>query len=163
VFVVSMGLDLDYPGHPSFLMGLGRDPDADPDVVKSLELGRWEQADLSQPGSRFAQNLRRRATRGALMTPMDARCTASPTGPHDYVFYRSGGMSWTAPYLAGLYALACQVKPAVTPGEFLETAYRTGDPFKLTGSEAPDIPARVVNPVRLIEALGAGFQPVTSR
>jgi hypothetical protein len=97
------------------------------------------------------------------MTPMDARCTASPTGPHDYVFYPGGGMSWTAPYQAGLYALACQVKPAVTPGEFLETAYRTGDPFKLTGSEAPDIPARVVNPVRLIEALGAGFQPVTSR
>jgi hypothetical protein len=163
VLVVSMGLDLDYPGHPSFLMGLGRDPDADPDAVKSLELGLWELADLNQPGSRFALNLRRRAMRGALMTPMDARCTASPTGPHDYVFYRSGGMSWTAPYLAGLYALACQVKPTITPEEFIDIAHRTGDPFKLTGSEAPDIPARVVNPVRLIEALGARFQKVTSR
>jgi hypothetical protein len=50
VFVVSMGLDLDYPGHPSFLMGLGRDPDADPDATSSFGLGRWEQADLNQPG-----------------------------------------------------------------------------------------------------------------
>ena len=72
-------------------------------------------------------------------------------------------LTLTAGGLAGLYALACQVKPSVTPEEFIDTAHRTGDPLKLTGSEAPDIPARAVNPVRLIEALGARLQPVTSR
>ena len=44
---------------------------------------------------------------------MDSRCTASPTGINDYVYYREGGMSWTVPYLAGLYALACQVNPDI--------------------------------------------------
>jgi hypothetical protein len=163
VFVACVALDLRYPDHPSFLLGLGRDPDADPDATASYDLARWETMALNEPGSRYAQVLKRRASRGTLLAPIDSRCTASPTGPHDYVFYRSGGMSWAAPYLAGLYALACQVKPTITPEEFIDITHRTGDPFKWASSDLADIPARVVNPVGLIEALGARFQPVISR
>jgi hypothetical protein len=61
-----------------------------------------------------------------LLIPMDSRTTASPTGFNDYVFYRWGDLSWTVPYLAGMYALACQVNPDVTPEEFWETALSTG-------------------------------------
>jgi hypothetical protein len=57
---------------------------------------------------------------------MDSRTTASPTGKGDYVFYAQGGMSWAVPYLAGLYALAVQVKPDITPEEFLKEARKTG-------------------------------------
>ena len=53
-----------------------------------------------------------------LLIPMDARTTASPTGNKDYVFYGMGGISWTAPYLAGVYALACQIDPKITPEKF---------------------------------------------
>ena len=61
-----------------------------------------------------------------LLVPMDARATASPTGVSDYTFYAVGGESWAVPYLAGIYALACQVKPDVTPAEFWSAAIKTG-------------------------------------
>jgi hypothetical protein len=73
----------------------------------------------------------------------------------DYVLYRSGGASWTAPYLAGLYALACQVKPEVTAEEFLAVASQTGDRLELPALEKQGIPTRIVNPPRLIETLSA--------
>ena len=37
-----------------------------------------------------------------------------PAGGAEYAYFAGGGMSWAAPYVAGLYALACQVKPEVT-------------------------------------------------
>jgi hypothetical protein len=58
---------------------------------------------------------------------MDSRCTASPTGNEDYVFYREGGWSWSIPYIASLYALACQVRPQITPEVFWAKAIETGD------------------------------------
>jgi hypothetical protein len=62
---------------------------------------------------------------------MDARTTASPTGIEDYVYYRQGGWSWSIPYLAGMYALAAQVKPEITPEEFWQTALNTGRTIQL--------------------------------
>ncbi len=60
-----------------------------------------------------------------IAVPMNYRCTASPTGTEDYVVYREGGKSWATPYVAGLYVLACQVKPDITPQEFWELAAST--------------------------------------
>jgi hypothetical protein len=66
-----------------------------------------------------------------LLIPMDSRTTASPTGTEDYVFYRQGGWSWSIPYLAGMYALAVQVKPDITPEEFWDIALKTGQTTQL--------------------------------
>lgn len=60
-----------------------------------------------------------------ISVPMNYRCTASPTGKEDYVVYREGGLSWAAPYVAGVYALACQVKPEITYEEFWKLAALT--------------------------------------
>lgn len=87
-----------------------------------------------------------------LLIPMDSRCTASPTGVNDYVFYREGGMSWSVPYVAGLYALACQVKPDITPDIFWEAAEATGVNMYEDNSEI-DIVGKIINPVALIESL----------
>jgi hypothetical protein len=79
---------------------------------------------------------------------MDSRTTAAPTGRSDCAFYRQGGWSWVTPYLAGLYALACQVRPDVTPELFWEKALATGTtPRHAVGS------AKIVNPLKLMEAL----------
>jgi len=90
-----------------------------------------------------------------LYVPMESRCTASPTGVGEYAFYAQGGPGWCVPYLAGLYALACQADPDVTPVTFWEAALATGQPVDVTGLEST---ARgvIVDPVRLIEALSAG-------
>jgi hypothetical protein len=64
-----------------------------------------------------------------LLIPTCNRTTASPTGPNVYTFWRDGGLSWTAPYLAGLAALAYQVNPSIKPARIrrllVETAHRT--------------------------------------
>jgi len=61
-----------------------------------------------------------------LLVPMDARTTASPTGYSDYVYYGEGGLSWAIPYTAGMYALACQVDPGISPEQFWSAALQTG-------------------------------------
>lgn len=115
VFIVSCNLADTYglPFH-----GLGRDPVSDPEQLASYGPTVWEA----------------HAGDNALFLPMDARVTAAPTGARDYVFYRYGGWSWVAPYLAGLYALACQVKPDITPEAFWRTALETGTPLGITAA-----------------------------
>ncbi len=44
----------------------------------------------------------------------------------DYAFHREGRWSSAAPYLAGLCALVCQVRPDITPELFWETGLETG-------------------------------------
>lgn len=96
--------------------GLGRQPLADPNKFESYLPGLWWEKD-------FYSGMPLKDT---LLIPMDSRTTASEQGPQHYVFYRQGGWSWSIPYIAGMYALAAQVKPDITPEEFWETALQTG-------------------------------------
>jgi len=88
-----------------------------------------------------------------LLIPMDSRCVASPTGNEVYVFYRQGGWSWSIPYIAGLYALACQVKPTVTPEEFWTTALKTGTTTEFEHEGKKYKLGKIVNPEKLILTL----------
>jgi hypothetical protein len=85
-----------------------------------------------------------------LRVPAGNRTIASHYGPEAYTFDRTGGLSWAAPYLAGLAALAYQVDPEIKPKTivelWLQTAVRT---------EAGPI----VNPVGFIEAVRKHHQP----
>ncbi len=142
VFVVSSSLSACYPGLA--FHGLGRDPRTDPDVPASYGPGLWWAKGFFEKGSLPAPTL---------LIPMDSRCVASPTGPEDYVFYREGGWSWSIPWIAGLYALACQVRPDVTPELFWKTALATGDTVPVSAAGKTASLGTVVNPVRLIDAL----------
>lgn len=88
-----------------------------------------------------------------ISVPMNYRCTSSPTGVEDYVVYREGGKSWATPYVAGLYALACQVKPDITYEEFWKlasTTSRTSEGiYRGENYEA----SYIVDPVALIKKL----------
>ena len=57
------------------------------------------------------------------------------------------------PWIAGLYALACQVKPDITPELFWETAQNTSvaAPAKRDGADAEV--GRIISPEALLEAL----------
>ena len=113
IFVISSSLR--YTNNLDF-HGLGRNPLADPDDFMSYEPGLWWQKDFYQKGT----------LEQTLLVPMDSRTVASPTGTEDYFFNRVGGWSWSIPYLAGMYALAVQVKPDITPAEFWDVALSTG-------------------------------------
>ena len=88
-----------------------------------------------------------------LLIPMDARTTASPTGNNDYVFYSVGGMSWTAPYLAGVYALACQIDPEITPEQFWSTTLQTGKTIQIEHGGKQYSFGIILDPQNLIAAL----------
>ena len=113
IFVISSSLSQTHNLH---FHGLGRDSLSNPNEAESYMPGLWWQDYFFENG----------LPAQTVMVPMDSRTTASPTGQEDYVFYRQGGWSWSIPYLAGMYTLAVQVKPDVTPEEFWETALNTG-------------------------------------
>jgi hypothetical protein len=75
------------------------------------------------------------------------------TGPNDYVYYSDGGWSWTIPYLAALYTLACRVDPDITPQRFWETGLRTGAVVTVENGDERLKLGNVVQPVALIDAV----------
>lgn len=82
--------------------------------------GSPDQFDVYTYGNYWAHNTDQNRNDTLVMIPMDSKVLASPTGNSDYVFYRTGGMSWSVPYVAGLYALCSQVDPSITPDKFRE-------------------------------------------
>ena len=125
--------------------GLGRHPLADPDVFESYEscLRGWPKK-YDDVRSRYSEHL---------LVPMDSRTTASHLGIDEYVFYREGGWSWSIPYIAGVYALAAQVEPDITPERFWSLAMKTGRTIELEnkGKKIPFGP--ILDPVKLIDAI----------
>jgi hypothetical protein len=125
------------------MFGLGRPPLADPDSFGSYGLGLFW-VDIS-PEDPYIKD--------SLLIPMDSRTTASFTGTEDYVFFSIGGGSWAMPYLAGLYALAAQVQPGITPEEFLSLAVETGREITVPRGKEEIVLHPVVDPAALINAL----------
>lgn len=144
IFVVSSSLRDTYRG--LFFHGLGRDPLADPESPSSYGPGSWWARTYYQTGT-IVSGME------ALLIPMGSRATAAMTSSVDYAFYPEGGWSWCAPYIAGLYAMACQVKPDITPESFWKAALATGDTVTLSRDGRTYNFGKIVNPTRLMEAL----------
>jgi hypothetical protein len=141
VFVISSSLN---ETHHLKFQGLGRESLSNPDDFNSF-----------LPGSFWANNFYRNPNMfdSTLLVPMDSRCTASPSGKKSYTFYSTAGVSWSIPYIAGLYALACQVKPDITPQEFWKKALETGDEIRINKNSTEYKFGKIVNPVKLVESL----------
>lgn len=153
VFVVSSSL-LETYGY--MFNGLGKDPLKSPDEPSSYEPGLFWADSYYKNDKEFYSNIAKSVgikISEVLLVPMDSRTTASPTGNTDYVFYRTGGWSWSIPYIAGLYALACQVNPDITPDVFWTKALETGDTIKIQNSNKEYELKKIVNPARLMDAV----------
>jgi hypothetical protein len=123
--------------------GLGRDSLSDPDDFASYRPAiAWEKDFYSgkQPSD-------------SLLVPIDSRTFAGPTGINEYTYSSIGGLSFGMPYIAGMYALAVQVDPAITPQKFLTRAMQTGRTIQVqhNGQSLPLGP--ILDPVALIEAI----------
>jgi subtilisin family serine protease len=88
-----------------------------------------------------------------ISVPMNYRCTASPTGTNDYVVYKVGGKSWATPYVAGLYVLACQVKPEITYEEFWKIAAETSRTNKIEDGNQSYEAKYIADPVAIINRI----------
>jgi hypothetical protein len=143
VFVISTALERT---HGLAFHGLGRDPRLDPEEPASYRPGSWWAKRFLTDPAAFGQVKR-------LLIPMDSRTTAGPCGDADYVFYAEGGWSWVVPYLAGLYALGCQVNPDINPEQFWEAALQTGTTIPWEHAGATRSLGPIVQPVALLQAL----------
>lgn len=131
------GIYVVHTGDDKFL-GAGRNPETDPNKPSSYTKGfRWDN-----------QNIPQYIIDSKILFPMDSRSVASPTGNNDYVFYRHGWWSWVVPYIAGLYALCCQVKPSINKTDFWKAANQTSKKIMIENEEF-----KIINPVKLIEYL----------
>ncbi len=140
IFVISSSIDETYGFH---FHGLGREPLADPNKFESSLPGLfWEK--YFYDGKPLEQTL---------FVPMDSRTTASQEGPEHYAFYREGGWSWAIPYLAGMYALAVQIKPDITPQEFWNLALETGQTTQVEHEGKDYTLGVILDPQALIAAL----------
>ena len=126
--------------------GMNREPFGDPNDLAACLPGRYLEEPLYSGEYTGADSV---------LVPMDRRTTAAPTGPSGYAYYPSGGSSWKAPYVAGLYALACQVKPTVTFAEFVEAARQTAHPVSMMHEGRAYPYGNVADPAALLTRLGA--------
>ena len=75
--------------------------------------------------------------------PASGRTTAATMGGAEYIYWSSGGLSWTMPYTLGLYAIAYEIDPTLTQDDLREMIVDTA--YDSNGM-------RIVNPVGFVAA-----------
>ena len=156
IFVVSGNIfDSREPGF--WFWGFDRGSLESPDDASSGRIMTWKDW-ISQVAGRdgfedyYARMLGREKSPVFLVLPGGSKTVAHPHGPKTYGFYRMGGWSSIMPYITGLYALACQIEPDITPEGFWQAALATGDPIAIVGDKKTYSGKRV-DPAGLMEAL----------
>lgn len=89
---------------------------------------------------------------GRILFPENSTYAAC-TGKNDYEISSIGGMDWVSPWCAGLYALCCQVKPEITPEEFIELVKSTSVPLEVAEDGKTYPCGSIVNPAEIIKTL----------
>lgn len=95
----------------------------------------------------------RYATQRYLFVPQGSRTLAWYKGAEEYMLSSFGGTSWAIPWLAGFYALCCQVKPDITPHEFVQVVMDTGITTDYTYNDSTMPFGNIVNPEATINEL----------
>lgn len=156
IFVATINM-IEIYNEKFYFHGLDMDTFSDKDnvsVYKPTEWKKWlsKVEHIDNLDKYYEKKFNEDKPKELLLIPIDAKTLASPTGDKDYAFYREGGWSWTMPYIAGVYALACQVKPDITPEEFWENALATGDRSPIEKENERYI-GKIINPEKLISSL----------
>jgi len=153
IFVITVNMFEAYEDK-FYFHGLDIDSLSDKDDISNYEVTEWEKwvSKVKRLDKYYEEKFNMDKPKELLLIPFESKTVASPTGEKDYVFYREGGWSWCMPYLAGLYALACQVNPDVTPEEFWSEALATGD-SRLIEKRAEKFNGKIINPEKLISSL----------
>ena len=75
--------------------------------------------------------------------PSGSRTTAAMEKGASYIYWSSGGLSWTMPYVLGLYAIVTEIDPSLTKTDLEQLIVRTAH---IKGN------MRIVNPVEFVAA-----------
>ena len=67
--------------------------------------------------------------------PAEGTTAAAESGEEGYTYWSKGGLSWTMPYILGLYAIVLQIDPTMTKDEIrqmvTETAYENAEGMRI--------------------------------
>lgn len=88
-----------------------------------------------------------------ILFPIGSRTIAGCTGDEVYSIGRNGGLSWGVPWCAGFYALCCQVKPDITPQEFIDIVNSTAIIADIENDGKTYKLGKIINPAGVIEKL----------
>lgn len=98
-------------------------------------------SDKSDPDNLAAARWNSRAPQ-LVFVPAGSRTTAATMGGAEYTYWSEGGLSWTMPYMLGLYAIAISIDTTLTQADIrtlvVDTAYTNASGM------------RIVNPVEFI-------------
>lgn len=142
VFVITTSTNEYYKDFKLF--GMDRDYEKDPEEVGSYEPVSWVESSFYNTPVLY-QDL--------LLFPIGSRTIAGCTATDSYALSRNGGLSWGVPWCAGLYALCCQVKPDITPQEFIEVAYSTAVTTEIEYNGKSYAFGKIINPEGLMEKI----------
>lgn len=133
VFVLPVNARTYYGPSANFIT-TDRNINSDPDDIKSYVPGFWP--------NKMLDNF--------ILAVAGGRTGAGPTAPDDYIYRgANSGISWATPYMVGVYALAKQVYPNLTPLKFFEVARQTGYPMELSDGRKNVL----IQPKKIIEQL----------
>ena len=135
VFIVSTALIRDYGFNTN---GANRNPDGDLNNPENYEIGAF----LKNRDNSYDDKL--------LLVPMDHRTVADFTDGESYRYEgNDGGMSWSTPWLAGMYVLAKQADSNITPEKFWAIALTQSD--ECNDNDTGKKIGRIINPQKLID------------
>lgn len=140
VFVITTSTEENYD---FALMGLGRDMTMPADDVNAYGPGSFWSDYFYSGETSFDVPM--------LLVPMDGRTFAEWTGRDDYEYESGGGLSWSVPWLAGMYALCVQAAPELTPETFIEKALATGTTRTISHEGKEYEFGVIINPKALVE------------
>jgi hypothetical protein len=148
MLVVTCSVDMIHEGCD--FAGLGRPPLTDPDVFESYQPNLWAAESF------WAGRYNSDSSESVFFVPLDSRTMASNDGIDEYTFDRCGGFSKAPPYTAGVYALAVQVDPDITPERFWTLAAKTGRTIEVERNGKRRRLGPIIDPVKLIRSIKAG-------
>lgn len=121
-------------GNKAAFMTIDRKMNSEPNDIKSYDAGFWK-----TNKDKFHENL---------LIPAGGRTIAGNSDNNDFIYCGAdSGMSWSTPYLTGVYALAKQIAPNLTPHHFFEIAQQTAVSNGQTGDN------KIIQPQRIIQHL----------
>lgn len=140
VFIVSTALDSHYGMDTC---GANRDPKGDLENPDSYEAGAfWKKNSENDSGNKDK----------LLLFPMDHRTIPDYTDSTSYRYEgNDGGMSWSTPWVAGMYVLAKQADPSITPEKFWQYALETSNECR--NNDSGTYVGRLINPQGLIQKI----------
>ena len=141
VFVVSTRL---YKHYGMDTCGANRNPKGNLDDSNNYEAGAfWKQG--SEEGAKEDKDK-------LLLVPMDHRTVADFKDGTSYRYEgNDGGMSWSTPWLAGMYVLAKQADSKITPEKFWQYALETSN--ECNNNDSGAYVGRIINPQGLIQKI----------